>query len=73
MSERKDVLSACFGLLTLIAYAKYAQTTESEKQKAEMGEGGKEETEREILQPSNVERGTGYYKVGDGICCCSWY
>jgi protein O-mannosyl-transferase len=40
-SERKDVLSGCFGLLTLMAYARYAQGSgekaESRKQRAEIG------------------------------------
>jgi thioredoxin-like negative regulator of GroEL len=38
-AERKGVLSACFGLLALIFYARYVQTTKSRKQKA--GTGGR--------------------------------
>jgi protein O-mannosyl-transferase len=34
--ERRDVLSAFFGLLALICYASYAKKAESKKQKAEM-------------------------------------
>ncbi len=37
VAERKDVLSTCFGLLALLAYAKYVQNAESRKQKAETG------------------------------------
>ncbi|MSU59275.1 MAG: tetratricopeptide repeat protein [Pedosphaera sp.] len=37
IAERKDVLSAFFGLLSLWAYAGYAEKSESRKLKAEMG------------------------------------
>ena len=37
VAERKDVLSACFGLLALICYGGYAEKAESRKLKAEMG------------------------------------
>lgn len=33
ISERKDVLSACFGLLTLLAYARYAKRNQEAKPK----------------------------------------
>ena len=35
VAERKDVLSACFGLLALVFYARYVRKTESRRQKAE--------------------------------------
>lgn len=39
ISERKDVLSACFGFLTLLCYAGYAQKSERRSQKPEAREG----------------------------------
>jgi len=35
VSERKDVLSACFGLLALLAYVRYAEKTEVRGQRSE--------------------------------------
>ena len=40
VTERKDVLSGCFGLLALIFYARYAQGRECRRQKAEAGREG---------------------------------
>ena len=37
VAERKDVLSACFGLMALIFYAKHVRKAESRNRKAEIG------------------------------------
>jgi protein O-mannosyl-transferase len=44
VSERKDVLSACFGLLCLLAYARYAevQSLKSKVQSRQAGDGDQE-------------------------------
>src|SRR6267378_1786015 len=39
VSERKDVLSAFFGLLCLWAYARYVKATDARRFKADFGEG----------------------------------
>jgi tetratricopeptide (TPR) repeat protein len=39
VTERREVLSTFFGLLALIAYARYVEQAEGRKQKAEMGKG----------------------------------
>ena len=49
VAERKDVLSACFGLLALLFYARYAQTVDE----SQSGEREQEELST-VLQPSTL-------------------
>lgn len=56
LSERKDVLSTFFGMLTLLAYARYAQTESSKQPSPDSGA-----TPAAVGQPGRLEHRTLYF------------
>ena len=51
VAERKDVLSGCFGLLALIAYARYAEGPKARRQKVQSPKSKVWSVVSSILQP----------------------